>query len=208
MALATDPPREDILDRPPDKPSAGLLSTGMKAMICTQSAVQITIMLLLQTIGSRWIPSRMQLRTFVFNTFIFLQLFNEVNCRTLGTSHNIFQGLSKNPYFVLIWVFTFAAQTAIIEFGGDAFGTESISPKLWIISISIGFTSIVVGQIVRLVLATILESSQLPNNEIINANERWQRAYVNVRRSRAFYNAIRRERLLRETMERQNGESV
>ena len=204
LALATDPPREDILDRPPDKPAAGLINKTMAVMICAQSTVQVIIMLLLQLIGGRWIDKRMELRTFIFNTFIFLQMFNEINCRTLGTSFNIFRGLSKNPYFILIWLLTLAAQTVIVQFGGKAFGTVPINPKIWLISITIGFTSIVIGVLVRCFLRSLPQSQPEHQSPIITANERWQRAYVNVQRSRAFYNAIRRERQLLQSPQQQD----
>lgn len=194
LALATDPPRDDILNNPPDKQTAGLVSKFMSVMICCQSIVQIAIMLSLQTLGARFIRNREELRTFIFNTFIFLQMFNEINCRNLDSSFNVLKGISRNPCFVLIWLFTLAAQVIMIQFGGKAFRTVPISPKLWLISITIGFISIIVGVLVRMfIMMSPQPAAATTTTEPISATESWQRAYVNVQRNRAFYNAIRRE---------------
>jgi Ca2+-transporting ATPase len=205
LALATDPPRDDILNKKPDKPTDGLVNTSMKVMIFAESCVQVSILLTLQMFGSSWkriLPNRKVLRTLIFNSFIFLQLFNELNCRILGESTvNIFKGLARNPFFFIIWIFTLSLQILIIQFGGEAFSTVPISPTLWGISILLGFSSVIVGLLVRVIMKRVPQSTS--TNDIAAAQERWQRAYRNVQRSRAFYNAIRRQHSLTTLAKRQ-----
>jgi len=38
----------------------------------------------------------------VFNTFVFAQIFNSINCRRLDNRLNIFEGIFKNRYFIAI----------------------------------------------------------------------------------------------------------
>jgi len=39
----------------------------------------------------------------IFNTFMFMQYFNEFNCRTVGQDElNVFKGFCSNPYFVIV----------------------------------------------------------------------------------------------------------
>ena len=40
--------------------------------------------------------------TLVFNTFVFAQIFNSVNCRRLDNKLNIFEGIFRNRFFILI----------------------------------------------------------------------------------------------------------
>lgn len=46
--------------------------------------------------------------TLIFNTFVFLQIFNQYNCRKNRLNEfNIFEGIFSNLAFVLVSVFTF-----------------------------------------------------------------------------------------------------
>merc|ERR1711970_716401 len=40
----------------------------------------------------------------LFNCFVAMTLFNEINCRKLRGEWNVFSGLFKNPYFGSIWI--------------------------------------------------------------------------------------------------------
>ena len=47
--------------------------------------------------------------TYIFNTFIFLQLFNEINCRQVGRrDFNVFEKFLHNWYFLGVLIGTFA----------------------------------------------------------------------------------------------------
>jgi Ca2+-transporting ATPase len=82
LALATDPPTESILDRKPDPKSAPLISITMWKMIIGESLYQLAITLLLYY-GSYSILSyqsdreKAQVPTLVFNTFVWMQIFNQ-----------------------------------------------------------------------------------------------------------------------------------
>jgi len=48
--------------------------------------------------------------TYIFNTFVFLQIFNEFNCRKIGAKdYNILEGITSNWYFLLVVFGTFFA---------------------------------------------------------------------------------------------------
>lgn len=85
LALATDPPAPSILDRKPDKKSVGLISTRMGKMIIGQAICQLAITLVLNFAGPTLLGYDMsdshdakRLKTLVFNTFVWLQIFNEL----------------------------------------------------------------------------------------------------------------------------------
>lgn len=59
--------------------------------------------------------------TIIFNIFVLLQLFNEVSCRVLDDSFNIFSKILTNKLFVVIWVLEFIGQYCIVQFSGQVF---------------------------------------------------------------------------------------
>ena len=59
--------------------------------------------------------------TIAFNTFVWMQLFNEVNSRRIDGELNVVEQLHKSTWFLLIMLFQIIGQVIIIQFGGDAF---------------------------------------------------------------------------------------
>lgn len=87
LALATDPPSRSVLDRHPDRKSAPLVTLRMGKMIIGQSIAQLAITLVLNFAGWSLLgysefedeeEGRKRLSSLVFNTFVWLQIFNEV----------------------------------------------------------------------------------------------------------------------------------
>src|SRR5271170_5121114 len=81
LALATDPPTPSILDRKPDRKSAPLITMAMWKMIIGQSAYQLAVTLILYFGGDKILSyqsahEKEQLSTLVFNTYVWLQIFN------------------------------------------------------------------------------------------------------------------------------------
>ncbi|KAF9953887.1 hypothetical protein BGZ70_000071 [Mortierella alpina] len=177
LALATDPPTPDLLDRQPEPRTAPLISFTMWKMILGQAILQLVITFTLEYAGMNIlnyneIPAslatkvpvvtteienaytgfkRQELKTMVFNTFVFLQIFNEVNCRRLDNRLNIFAGIQNNRYFMVIFVIMVVFQILIIEFGGAAFETEKLNATQWLICVLLGLLSLPAGVLIRLI---------------------------------------------------------
>ncbi|KAG0083100.1 hypothetical protein BGZ93_002034, partial [Podila epicladia] len=178
LALATDPPTLDLLDRQPEPRTAPLISFTMWKMIIGQAILQLVITFVLEYAGMDILNyddvpqslregrteaefqnvamaykgfKRQELNSMVFNTFVFLQIFNEVNCRRLDSHLNIFSGIHRNTYFMVIFVIMVLFQAIIIQFGGVALGTEPLNGTQWAICILLGTLSIPVGVIIRLI---------------------------------------------------------
>jgi Ca2+-transporting ATPase len=81
LALATDAPARSILDRKPDPKSAPLITFTMWKMILGQSAYQLAVTLILYFRGATILSYHTaqeleQLQTMVFNTYVWMQIFN------------------------------------------------------------------------------------------------------------------------------------
>jgi len=98
------------------------------------------------------------LKTMVFNTFVFLQIFNEINCRRIDNRLNVFSGIYKNAYFICIFFFIAIAQFFIVYFGGEAFKTERLDGYQWGICILLGFFSLPLGMIIRLIPDSVISA--------------------------------------------------
>ena len=48
--------------------------------------------------------------TIIFNAFVMMTLFNEINARKIHGQRNVFDGLGRNVVFIGIWIGTFLAQ--------------------------------------------------------------------------------------------------
>ncbi|KAI9326667.1 hypothetical protein DFJ73DRAFT_150379 [Zopfochytrium polystomum] len=141
LALATDRPTPDLLDRPPSRRTDPLISRDMLLMILGQSLYQLVACLTLYCGYSGIMRDRRinyddlfdgvdpVTETVVFNTFVFCQVFNEINCRVIGSKLNVFKGITQNSYFVGIFVMTVVVQIVIVQAGGVAFKTTPLEAR-------------------------------------------------------------------------------
>ncbi|GFF96912.1 calcium-transporting ATPase 2 [Aspergillus lentulus] len=144
LALATDPPTEEILDRRPVKGGAPLISITMWKMIIGQSIFQLTVTLILH-FGPRQSfldYSEEYRRSIVFNTFVWMQVFNEFNNRRLDNRFNIFTGLHRNWFFIGINCIMVGCQIVIAFYGGAAFSIVAIEGEQWAICILVAAISL------------------------------------------------------------------
>lgn len=156
LALATDPPTPSILDRKPDPKSAPLISVTMWKMIIGQAIYQLVITLILyfgsEKIFSYQSPREIaQIPTIVFNTFVWMQIFNQWNNRRLDNKFNIFEGVTRNWFFMTINVIMVGAQILIVFIGGAAFNVKRLNGAQWAYCLVLGFLSIPMGIVIRLV---------------------------------------------------------
>jgi Ca2+-transporting ATPase len=103
LAFATDAPSDALLNRLPSKRTDPIISPSMFNMIVGQALYQIFVCLLFYFGGPSWFtndnrgldyvpPGGYETATYVFNIFIFCQVFNEINCRVIGKEKNVFVG--------------------------------------------------------------------------------------------------------------------
>uniref|UniRef100_A0A915MUJ8 Cation-transporting P-type ATPase C-terminal domain-containing protein n=1 Tax=Meloidogyne javanica TaxID=6303 RepID=A0A915MUJ8_MELJA len=86
--------------------------------------------------------------TIIFNTFVMMTLFNEINSRKVHGERNVFKHLLSNRMFCIIWTSTFIAQILIVQFGGKWFSTAPLTFSQWMFCFGLGVFELVLGQIV------------------------------------------------------------
>ena len=210
LALATDPPTESILDRPPELKSSPLVTVNMWKMIFGQSTYQLAVTLVLFFAGDTILNYRSsfdqsQLQTVIFNAFVFMQIFNQFNCRRLDNKLNIFEGIHRNYFFMGIQIIILGGQLLIIFFGSNAFSVAPLTGIQWAITVVIGLLSIPIGILLRFVpdsaVAKLLPSilHKTPPPEVVISDEErqfeWHPALEDIKDQLAFLKLVRGGRL-------------
>lgn len=152
LALATDPPTLSILNRKPEPKSAPLITTNMWKMIIGQSIYQLVVTLVLNFAGTpiTGYTGRYK-QTLIFNTFVWMQIFNQYNNRRLDNRLNIFEGVQRNWFFIGIQFVIVAGQVMIVFVGGAAFSVERQRAPAWGIALLLGFLSIPLAIFLRFI---------------------------------------------------------
>ncbi|KAL5357102.1 hypothetical protein BJX96DRAFT_181203 [Aspergillus floccosus] len=176
LALATDPPTADILNRPPTPRNAPLFTTTMWKMILGQSIYKLTLCFTLYFAGGRILnlntqdqTEQLQLDTIIFNTFVWMQIFNELNCRRLDNKFNIFEGIQRNYWFLAINAVMVGGQILIIFVGGAAFHVTRLDGPQWAICIICGFICIPWAGILKFVPDSFVSGLLGASTKVIRA---------------------------------------
>ena len=157
LALATDPPTEKILDRPPQG-KGPLITTTMWKQIMGQNIYKITVIFVLYFAGGDILgydlsdPNKqLELDTVIFNAFVWMQIFNIFNNRRLDNKLNVLEGVFRNWFFIGIVVMIIGLQVLIVFVGGRAFQINpgGIDGTQWAISIVVGFVCIPWAVLIR-----------------------------------------------------------
>jgi len=164
LALGTERPTPVLLERRPYRPDGPLVSKIMWRNIFTQAGLQLAILcMLLYAPGAvfpnhTW-PTEANIDedverpthhyTIIFNTFVWFQIFNEINSRKVNNEFNIFERFFDNSLFSIILLCTIGMQILMVEVFGDFSNTVGLTVSEWFICIGLGSLSLPLGTIVR-----------------------------------------------------------
>jgi len=87
---------------------------NQRIMTVCSNALRAAGELLLDIDSGREVGRPTQHFTIIFNTFVMMTLFNEINARKIHGQRNVFEGLNRNAVFITIWICTFIAQVCCV----------------------------------------------------------------------------------------------
>jgi Ca2+-transporting ATPase len=87
--------------------------------------------------------------TFLFNAFVWMQIFNWVNSRSVRFHRNPLKGLWQSHTFLAVVAAVIVLQVLIVSFGGDVFSTTQQSGGDWLFAIAIGATMLPISWVIR-----------------------------------------------------------
>ncbi|MGK7883455.1 MAG: calcium-translocating P-type ATPase, PMCA-type [Crocosphaera sp.] len=149
LALATEPPHETVMKKPPRHPQDFIISPEMLKIIAGKGLIFLLfLMVFLAYLERDGSVNNYELSIF-FAVFVFIQFWNLFNTRCFGLQQWFWQGLGQNKAFLAIVTVIFLGQICIVEWGGKIFRTVPLSGRDWL-GIILG-TSIVlwIGEIER-----------------------------------------------------------
>jgi Ca2+-transporting ATPase len=205
-----------VLDRKPERKGSSIISTTMWKMILGQAVYQLAITFVLYFVSPQQLPAlheatTAQIQTLVFNTFVWMQIFNQWNNRRLDNKFNIFEGLTRNWFFIGISVIMCGGQVLIVMVGGRPFNIaeEGQTAAMWAYAMILGVISIPAGMLIRLIPDTFVEKlvpaflkkraqSKIPGVTISDDEERFSyypTAITDVRDELAFLKRMKGGRL-------------
>ncbi|XP_038552206.1 plasma membrane calcium-transporting ATPase 2 isoform X2 [Micropterus salmoides] len=208
LALATEPPTESLLKRKPYGRNKPLISSTMTKNILGHGVYQLVIIFTLLFVGEQIFdidsgrnaplhspPSEHY--TIIFNTFVMMQLFNEINARKIHGERNVFDGIFRNPIFCSIVFGTFAMQVIIVQFGGKPFSCQPLDVTKWLWCIFLGLGELVWGQVISTIPNTRLrflrragqltQKDELPEEDVNEDNEEIDHAERELRRGQILW---------------------
>ncbi|KAJ7329895.1 hypothetical protein JRQ81_016069 [Phrynocephalus forsythii] len=208
LALATEPPTESLLLRKPYGRNKPLISRTMMKNILGHAFYQLVVVFTLLFAGEKIFdidsgrnaplhapPSEHY--TIVFNTFVMMQLFNEINARKIHGERNVFEGIFNNVIFCTIVLGTFIVQIVIVQFGGKPFSCSELTIEQWLWSIFLGMGTLIWGQLISTIPTSHLkflkeaghgtQKDEIPEEELAEDVEEIDHAERELRRGQILW---------------------
>jgi Ca2+-transporting ATPase len=145
IALCSEPPRENLMRRPPKRRDESILTRAMLGNILVTAGFFVVVMLglLLGMKHAGWFAGSeartaafpeltMRQVTVFFTGYVFFQVWNQINCRSLSPRESGLRRLLSNPQFLMIASLTVVGQVLIVSFGGEVFNVEPLGLIDWL----------------------------------------------------------------------------
>jgi len=177
LALSTEKPTLHLLERYPYRPDSALISKMMWRFIFGHAFYQLIVLLILLTSAKPWFGNEdteenidrdgrnTKHLCFIFNCFVWFQIWNEINSRKVNGEWNVFEFFFDNIYFAGILLLTIGLQVFIVEGAGVFAQTTHLTWYEWVFAIGLGSTVILVNQLIRLIPVTDSEVIELQGDE-------------------------------------------
>lgn len=170
LALATELPTEALLDRKPYGRTKPLITRRMAKTVLGHSVYQLAVIFTLLNIPTL-IPGNEDGKsaitkfdkthlTTLFNSFVFMQIFNEINARKINDERNVFDRIFTNKIFLGVIVGTIITQVLLVQvpIWNIVFQCTALNLNQWLFCVGIGMFELIWGQVVITIPETIIPS--------------------------------------------------
>jgi len=188
LALATMPPLMSVIDEPAITGSTRILQPVVWRQIYGITVWNVVVMLMMIFLGRTIFDldyanatqttdtengsltpaalAKKQHLTIIFNTFVFLQFFNEWNCRVVGVRElNIFKRFFRNWIFLVIMAVIFVVQWSSCKWLFFIFRTTYLEPSQFFRCVAWGSSVLLVAVILKLTPERWVEKMPMPIDE-------------------------------------------
>eukprot|EP00484_Ammonia_sp_Unknown_P011182 CAMPEP_0197073056 /NCGR_PEP_ID=MMETSP1384-20130603/210406_1 /TAXON_ID=29189 /ORGANISM="Ammonia sp." /LENGTH=1037 /DNA_ID=CAMNT_0042511881 /DNA_START=129 /DNA_END=3241 /DNA_ORIENTATION=+ len=166
-----------LLDRHPFKKDSHLITKCLWRFILGHSLYQLTALILTLLFGIQWLDiddsesardehnRNIHHMTVVFNVFVWMQIFNEVNARKVTNDRNVFVGILRNAIFWLIIIVSVIAQILLVQWFGAFAQTTALRLVDWGYCMVWGAGTLIWHQIVISVPVDMNDGIQIVESE-------------------------------------------
>jgi P-type Ca2+ transporter type 2C len=156
VGLGLEPPDENLLNQKPPKRDFALITKSMWYMIIGMGLYTFIALMFLYhwNFLGEGPPQQREHLSVIFTTFVFIQVFNEINARSIDGIKNPFSGLLQSRGFLSILVLIIIIQILLTQFGGRLFQTYPLSLLTWVKIIGFSLTSLLAGSFIRFIIKT------------------------------------------------------
>ncbi len=167
IALCSEPPRPGLMNAPPKRKDENIVTPAMVRTIFATASFFVAVMLVL-LLGMKhfsWFesgsgsnpddwdfdPLNVRQVSIFFTAYVFFQVWNQINCRSLTPESSGLSGLLKNPVFLTIAGTVAVVQALIVSVPGlgQLFKVEPLSPFDWLCLLGGTASVLVFGEIAR-----------------------------------------------------------
>ncbi len=153
LALCLEPPVPEQMTRKPKGRTEPFITRQMWTSIFTMALFFTVVILGLLAFLQRDGAFSLRDSTVVFAVYVFFQVFNEVNARSIDPSRSPFKGILRNRSFLLILALIIVIQVVITEIGGTVgefvFRTEPLPVEVWLLILAGTSTALIFGETMR-----------------------------------------------------------
>jgi Ca2+-transporting ATPase len=162
IALCSEPPRANLMKRPPKKRAESILTRAMLGNIFITAAFFVVVMIALLlgmkhggwfagagTLSDEFAPLTVRQVTIFFTAYVFFQVWNQINCRSLDPKESGLHRLFENPQFLLIASLTVIGQVLIVTLGGNVFKVEPLNVIDWLVTAGATASVLVFAEVAR-----------------------------------------------------------
>lgn len=196
LALAAERPQKSVIKNNPFRNSDDIITESMwKQIIGMTAFISVVMIILFMFLDNMWdlgefsfdqewfsgdgTPSaKCVYFTMLFNCFIYLHLFNEINSRKVRPDQlNVFEHILDNFFFIVIFAGTIAVQYLMINYTGRMARCAHLTGEQHAFCILIGSTSLIASLVLKLLPESlskrfprlINERANLDNDPIVKA---------------------------------------
>lgn len=206
LALATSPPMTAVVRQPPQKKTGGsILDRYIWRQIYGVTLWNCFVMFLVIYLGKFmfaqvdeegndiWYDKSTQATdqtaageakkrhfTIIFNTFVFLCFFNELNCRVVGArEYNVFTCFFNNLYFLSVMLLIIGVQWSVCTYAFFIFETSELDPETFWKCILWGATTLFVAVMLKMLPDSVTNKIpiKISEDEAIGGNSKLMAAY-------------------------------
>ena len=152
LALSLEPKRDELMNDRPKRRTESFVTHNMLHNILVMSTWFVAVTLFMQATGWYLGADRTdarQVSSVVFTSYVFMQVFNLFNARSVRPDKSAFAGLARSKTFWAVVAVITIIQVGLTQVGGATFSTAPLPPLVWLRVLALGLATVGIGEVSR-----------------------------------------------------------